>query len=85
MIERPPIDRQPTAKQLKVLRFVADFRARHSYAPTHREICDHFGWTSTVAAVSHLEALERRGLVERVRGIARGLRLTEGGQSLCQP
>lgn len=83
MNELRPIDLPPTKRQLEVLRFVAAHRRSEGYAPTCREICDHFGWASTVAAVSHLRALERRGLVQRVVGIARGLRLTAKGESLC--
>jgi len=67
---------QLTARQSEVLAFITDREARGNTPPTYREICQRFGYKSTKAAADHVAALERKGLVSRERGRARGLRLT---------
>jgi repressor LexA len=64
-----------TERQATVLAHVRDHIDTHGYPPTVREICDRFGWSSTQAAHDHLAALARKGYLERVPNIARGLRL----------
>lgn len=54
-----------TEKQASVLAFIADFTARERWAPTRREIADHFGWQSVNAAETHIMALIRKGRLER--------------------
>jgi len=41
--------------------------------PSTREIQNHFGFSSQTAAVSHLRALEKKGVIERLPGKARAL------------
>ena len=84
MTVRPPIDRPPTKRQLAVLEFIYEHVAERGYPPSHRDICDHFEWASTVAARGHLLALESRGLIKRALGVSRGIRITEKGLELCQ-
>ena len=70
----------PTSRQLSVLRFVAQHLAGFGWAPTVRDVCRHFGWASTRAAHDHLEALRRKGLLERGRNAARALSVTAQGR-----
>lgn len=45
--------------------------------PSTREIQEHFGFASQTAAVSHLKALEKKGVITRLEGKARGLIFTD--------
>lgn len=55
----------PTARQQKVLDFLAEYAAAHGYPPTLREIGAHMGIRSTNGVNDHLRALERKGLIRR--------------------
>ena len=68
---------QLTAKQAEILEFVVDRQDATGYPPTIREIAGAFGFRSPKAASDHLSALERKGYIERVGGMARGLRVIE--------
>ena len=46
--------------------------------PSTREIQVHFGFASQTAAVSHLKALEKKGVITRLEGKARGVMFTDG-------
>lgn len=61
----------PTGKQLAVLEFIRE-RSQMS-GPTVREIMEHFGFHSPNGAMCHLVALERKGLIRRRAGQARGI------------
>jgi repressor LexA len=63
-----------TAPQQLVLDFIEERSAYGESPPTYREICQRFGYKSPKAAVDHVAALERKGLVTRERGRSRGLR-----------
>jgi DNA-binding MarR family transcriptional regulator len=54
---------QPTAKQLRVLRYILAHVERHGFQPSQREIAQHFGLTDNAVLV-RLKGLERHGLVE---------------------
>jgi repressor LexA len=45
--------------------------------PTIHEIANHFGWRSPNAAQEHVNALVQKGLITRVRGVSRNIRLVE--------
>lgn len=65
----------PTPIQKKVL---DEYRSRQEDGqapPTIRELCDRFGWRSTGTARDHIKALERKGLIDRDRGKARGVQV----------
>ena len=53
-----------TPRQLQILQFIRDFRARHGYSPTMQEIGDHLGLTK-VTIFEHTGALERKHLLQR--------------------
>jgi repressor LexA len=54
-----------TDRQQQVLDFVHDHHARESVFPTLREIQAHFGFASPFAVTRHLQALERKGALQR--------------------
>jgi len=65
---------QPTDRQLEILDFLRE-RSRMA-GPTVREVMHHFGFKSVNGAMCHLVALERKGLIVRHPGQARGIEVT---------
>jgi len=64
---------QPTQRQQQVLDFINDYAQRHGSPPTLREISAHIGTSGTVSALRHVEALERKGCLQRREGRSRGI------------
>jgi repressor LexA len=64
-----------TPPQRAVLEFFEERDANGDGAPTYREICQRLGYRSTKAAADHVAALEKKGLLTREKGRARGIRL----------
>ena len=65
-----------TDRQQAILAFMQKFLAKHAYWPSIRDIQAHFKFASTNAVHGHLQALERKGVLERVPGAARAYRIT---------
>ena len=64
-----------TNRQSDVLAFIRDHLIREQCTPTVREICENFGVSSPTGARCHLEALEKKGVIERRHGENRNIRL----------
>lgn len=62
-----------THRQQEVLDYIAEAQARSGVMPSTREIQEHFGFASQTAAVNHLKALERKGVIQRRAGKARAV------------
>jgi repressor LexA len=62
-----------TPRQREVLRFIEEFQLKHGVVPSTREIQAEFGFASQTAAMNHLRALERKGVIQRQRGKARAV------------
>jgi repressor LexA len=62
-----------TARQRAVLDFIVECQSRTGLVPTTREIQARFGFASQTAAVNHLRALERKGVIQRQPGKARAV------------
>lgn len=71
-----------TYRQVDVFRFISVYRLLNGYAPSVREIARDQGIASTNGVYGYLDALERKGLLERDRGIARAIRITPLGHQL---
>jgi repressor LexA len=65
-----------TPKQLKILQLVRDCRVTHGYSPTMQELADELG-ISKVTVFEHVEALIRKGALERQPNKARSLSITD--------
>ena len=66
-----------TPRQMDILRYLRDYRARHGYSPTMQEIADHLN-LSKVTVFEHVGALERKGLLRRgPKHKARSLQLSD--------
>src|SRR3982751_2336894 len=66
-----------TERQRDILQFIRDFQAAQGVAPTHREICDHFGFSSYGTVYKHLSLLQKKGLIRRDWNQKRGVELVE--------
>ena len=64
-----------TAKQQQIYDYLESYISEHSCPPTLREISEHIGIRGTATAMQHLEALERKGYIQRREG-SRGIALT---------
>lgn len=62
-------------RQQNILRFIRDFIADNRFPPTIREIGEEVGISSTSVVKYNLDALEKKGLIERNGEISRGIRL----------
>lgn len=63
-----------TARQGEMLAFIHRFTAKHGVAPSFEEIASHF-CTSSPSVNGMIKTMERRGLLSRVPGAARSLRV----------
>jgi repressor LexA len=66
-----------TKRQQEILTYIEEYYEREGDSPTIREIADHFEIKSTNAVADHLKALERKGVIERNAGLARGIQLPQ--------
>jgi repressor LexA len=66
-----------TERQRDILNFIKEFQKERGVAPTHREICDHFGFSSYGTVYKHLSLLEKKGLIRRDWNQKRGVELVE--------
>lgn len=71
-----------TRRQVEVLEFLRDFRAREGYSPTMREIARGLGLSSVATVAEHMDSLESRRLIRRQRDRARSALITGRGKSL---
>ena len=65
-----------TEKQEDVLAYISACIVDDQRPPTAREIAEHFGWKSVTAAVTHLQALQAKGAIDRDPNVSRGIKVT---------
>jgi repressor LexA len=68
---------QLTKPQESVRRFLEERSENGEPPPTYREISEHLGYKSPRAAVDHVAALEKKGIVTHKKRRARGIRLVQ--------
>jgi repressor LexA len=66
-----------TERQRDILNFIREFQSERGVTPTHREICDRFGFSSYGTVYKHLSLLEKKGLIRRDWNQKRGVELVE--------
>jgi repressor LexA len=71
-----------TARQGEILEFIRNTLADSGAPPTREEIARAFGFRSLNAAEQHLQALQKKGLIELVAGTSRGIRLRDAVRAL---
>ena len=74
-----------TERQRDILQFLREFQAERGVAPTHREICDHFGFSSYGTVYKHLSLLEKKGLIRRDWNQKRGVEVVEKEAEVSAP
>ena len=65
-----------TDAQQRVFDFIVRSTEDEGAPPTYRAIAENFGFKSTRAAQDHVAALTRKGYLEHIPGVSRGLRIT---------
>ncbi|MHC4991856.1 MAG: transcriptional repressor LexA [Planctomycetota bacterium] len=65
-----------TPKQLKILQRIRDYRVTQGYSPTMQELADELG-ISKVTVFEHVEALIKKGALQREANKARSLSICE--------
>jgi repressor LexA len=66
-------DESLTERQTQLRNFLRDHQREHGVMPSTREIQRYFGFASQTAAMSHLRALEKKGVIQRYAGKARAV------------
>ena len=74
-----------TRRQQQVFEFIQDRQRTGGVTPTMREIARHFGFSSMTAAMDHVRAIRRKGLLEYRPRLARSLRVVSPLQKLRKP
>ncbi len=64
-----------TQKQRAILDYMKAHVSEHSYWPSIRDIQAKFRFASTNAVFGHLQALERKGVLQRIPGAARAYKI----------
>jgi repressor LexA len=64
-----------TQRQKQILEFIESFMAEQGVAPTLREICERFGYSSYGTVHKHLKLLQQKGYLRRHWNQKRGLEL----------
>jgi len=67
------MSKELTNRQKELLDFLKSEFASSGIMPTTREIQAHFGFKSQTAAMGHLRALEKKGVIQRLAGKARAV------------
>lgn len=73
MVKSKP-NRLPSPKQLELLRLITRLQRRHGYCPSLQELGEALG-INKVTVYQHVRALERKGLLTRLRNRARSLQV----------
>lgn len=62
-----------TTRQIEILDYLRMAQRQTGIMPSTREIQHYFGFASQTAAMSHLRALEKKGVIQRLPGKARAV------------
>ena len=75
-----------TERQRDILEFIQQFQRERGIAPTHREICERFGYSSYGTVYKHLKLLQQKGFLRKDWNQKRGIELLRpvpgGGDAL---
>jgi repressor LexA len=64
-----------TKRQAEILKYVSDHIEDQGYAPSYREICSHFGLSSTATVAEHIETLKVKGYLHQEENLARSIQI----------
>ena len=74
-----------TPRQLQILTFIRTSIEKTGFPPTRAEIAQRLGFRSPNAAEEHLRSLQRKGVIEVLKGTARGIRLKSAAGRYAPP
>jgi repressor LexA len=66
-----------TARQKEILEFIREHTRDTGLAPTHREICTRFGYSSYGTVYKHLKLLQEKGFLRREWNQKRGIEVVD--------
>ncbi|MEM7483355.1 MAG: transcriptional repressor LexA [Acidobacteriota bacterium] len=66
-----------TERQKQILEFILEFQGERGVSPTHREICERFGYSSYGTVYKHLKLLQEKGYLRRDWNQKRGIEVVE--------
>jgi repressor LexA len=66
-----------TKRQAEILAYITDYIAEHNYAPSYREIGQHFGLSSTATIAEHVESLKAKGYLSHEENLARSIQVNK--------
>ncbi|MDX1644989.1 MAG: transcriptional repressor LexA [Thermoanaerobaculia bacterium] len=72
-------DRFLTERQKSILDFIVEFQEREGISPTHKEICEEFGYSSYGTVHKHLKLLTEKGYIKRAWNQKRGVQVVHHG------
>lgn len=67
-----------TERQKEILEYIQSFQQENGISPTHREICERFGYSSYGTVYKHLKLLQEKGYIRRDWNQKRGIELVRG-------
>lgn len=65
-----------TKKQKGIYDYIKGYIKKHDYAPSYREIGEHFGLSSVATVAGYIETLKQKGHLTAEENMARSLQLT---------
>lgn len=74
-----------SARQEHIIRFIRQYLRDNHFPPTIREIGEAVGISSTSVVNYNLNALEKKGIIERDQNVSRGLRLIDEAFAVPRP
>lgn len=74
-----------TKRQADILNYVTDFVEEHGYAPSYREIAQHFELSSVATVHDHITALVQKDYLRDAAGEARGIELVARKEKPTNP
>jgi repressor LexA len=76
---------QLTVRQQQILDFIRSFKERRGSAPSLREIMEEFGFRSPATVTSHLDLMEKKGVIRRESHRSRNIILTDFASRSLRP
>jgi repressor LexA len=70
-----------TKRQKEILDFINAFIEDKEYAPSYREIGDHFGLSSTATIAEHVQTLQNKGYLKTDRNEARSIEIVDNAKA----
>ncbi len=74
-----------TSRQQQTYDFICDYLDSHGYAPTLKEIAGHLKISGNLGVLRHLDALEKKGYLQRTTGQSRGIVISARSVSKTLP